>query len=126
MGGLHNLQWWVSGSFAVILTSYFARESLKIPVAVLLGILYILFTTMLTLNSNLDGLKMDAVFHDSRNLAAITGCGELQLVQPLDVPVFGAVFSIFVTLMGIATLGYLAYSIWLNRKDGITRDSETN
>ena len=105
-----NLQWWISGSFAVILTSHFARTSLNLFTTALLCTLYALFTWVVFGNLALDMAKDNAVFQDVTAFAASHGCSDLKALQP-DQPISLAVaMIIFLPSMFVATIGYLIYS----------------
>ena len=113
-----NLQWWISGSFAIILTSHFARSSLNIFTASLLGILYTLFSLAIYTNIGLDAYKEGLAVQDMRNFAEIQNC-EITHLKPYEVPGLGSPvipLLIFLVAMFLATIGYLGYSCRLNRK----------
>ena len=110
-----NLQWWISGSFAVILTSHFARTSLNIFTAVLLGLLYALFTWMVGTNMAHDRAKDGRVHADLTHFAQSHGCGDLEHLVPYEAGVDIA-FTVFLPVMFFSTLGYLAYSCWAHMK----------
>ncbi len=113
----NGLQWWVSGSFAIILTSHFARDSLNAFVASLLGLLYVLFSIVVFSNVRFDGAKTRLAFQDLTDFASAHSCGELSHLPPFENVGWGLwVGPVFLVLMWFSTLGYLAYSWWLNVK----------
>ena len=114
----NGLQWWVSGSFAIILTSHFARDSLNALVASLLGLLYVLFSVVAFSNLELNGAAIGRVFQDLTDFASAHSCGELSILRPIENVGWeiGLSITVFIWSMGFSTLGYLAYSWWLNVK----------
>ena len=113
-----SMQWWISGSFAIILTSHFARNSLNIVTTILLGTLYVLFSASLWGNLALDVVKAQDAFRDIAQFASDQGCQELSHLPPYysPVPVLAQLMPYFLGLMLCSTLGYLGYSYRLNRK----------
>ncbi len=112
-----SMQWWISGSFAIILTCHFARDSLNAFVASLLGLLYVLFSVVVgfALQGNSEGIGL--AVQDLNDFASAHSCGELRALRPHESTGWGAqAILVFVVLMGSSTLGYLAYSCWLNSK----------
>ena len=120
----NHLQWWVSGSFAIILTSHFARDSLNAFVASLLGLLYVLFSILVGLNLRQNSVQIGGAFQDVTDFASAHGCGELVTITVENVgwgmdqaiAVSLVLMSVFLVLMFFSTLGYLAYAWRLNVK----------
>ena len=112
----NHLQWWVSGSFAIILTSHFARDSLNAFVASLLGLLYVLFSILFGLNLRQISVQIGEAYQDVTDFAFAHGCGEL--ITPVENFGWGMgqAMTVFFVLMFFSTLGYLAYAWRLNVK----------
>ena len=111
-----NLQWWISGSFAVILTAHFARMSLNQFTTVLLCILYTLFSLVVFGNLFVDMAKGESVFQDVTAFAASHGCDGLESLKPVQPESLALAMMFFLPSMFVATVGYLIYSWRLNSR----------
>lgn len=107
-----KIQWWVSMSFALILTAHFAPQRMNLFVSLLLGVIYVVFTLMVLASMGADGQIGGSTWVDAKELAELNSCGSLAVLRPPDVPLlsFASYLLVFIIILPLSTLGYLAYT----------------
>ena len=106
-----QVQMWISGSFAVILTAHFAPQRMNIVIGSLLAFLYVSFSLLVTSNALEDLSSGSALIGNAYELAASYDIDVTHLDRsPTTVGVVS--FFVFPPALFLGTLGYLAYTVY--------------
>ena len=110
-----QVQMWISGSFAVILTAHFAPQRMNTVIGGLLAFLYISFSLLVTSNALEDVRSGNALIGNAYELAAAYDIDVTHLDRSPSL--VGTVsFFIFPPALFFGTLGYLAYTVFTARR----------
>ena len=89
---------------------------MNIVMGVLLASIYVVFAMMILSNIEVDGFIGNALWNEAKATASVNHCEDLAFLEPPPITLFPFTryFAVFIILLPLSTLGFLAYTCLLN------------